>query len=405
VTRSAVPALDRIGPVPTTLADRLAQRDAERFVGRAAELALFETLFAGQAGPSVVLIHGPGGIGTSTLLRELARLAAVRGWSPRLIDGRELAPVPGELDAVFGAAREQQRPIVLLDTYEQAAALGGRLRQELLPTLPARSIVVFAGRGRPGREWFTDGWEHVTRSLELRAFTVAEGHALVRTMGEVGARTADSLVQWSAGSPLVLALATQVAQREGGWDGRGFEQRPELVDRLVRRLIGVQAQDEHADVTAVAAVARTTTAAMLADVLPSSDPDVAYHWLRAQAITEPVGEGLAMHELVRRVVRAHLLLTRPERARELRRRIADHLFARARAGEPRLTIDLAELIENPALRWGFGAESAAELHADTIRPGELDDLPAEVLSRGSDAWWTATRALAAASPPALRRRP
>jgi predicted ATP-dependent serine protease len=102
--------------VPTTLADRLAQRDAERFVGRAAELALFETLFAGHAGPSVVLVHGPGGIGKSTLLRELARLAAVRGWSPWLIDGRELAPLPGELDAVFGAAREQQRPIVLLDS-------------------------------------------------------------------------------------------------------------------------------------------------------------------------------------------------------------------------------------------------------------------------------------------------
>src|SRR4051812_26119770 len=148
---------DSIGAVLTTLADRLAQRDAERFVGRAAELALFETLFDSDAGPNVVLVHGPGGIGKSMLLRELARRAEVRGWSPWFVDSRELAPVPGELEAVFAAARLHERPIVLLDTYELAAALGGLLRRELLPALPERSIVVLAGRTPPEPEWFTDG--------------------------------------------------------------------------------------------------------------------------------------------------------------------------------------------------------------------------------------------------------
>ncbi|MFA4929171.1 MAG: ATP-binding protein [Patulibacter sp.] len=384
--------------MPPTLADRLARRDAERFVGRAAELELFEGLLAGDGSASVVLLHGPGGIGKSTLLREFARLAAVRGWSPLLLDGRELAPVPGELEAVFTAASAEDRPVVLLDTYERVSDLDEVLRQRLLPALPARSIVVLAGREAPASDWFANGWEHLARAHRLGPLSADEGRALVRGLGVVDEPTTASLVAWSVGSPLALTLATAVAQREGHWDGRDFEQRPELVEMLVRRLARAQVEDEHADVVAVAAIARVTTAALLADALPSRDPNEDYRWLRAQAIAEPVGDGLAMHALVRRAVHGHLLATRPERERELRRRIADHLFARAAAGEPRLTIDLAELIRSPTVRWGFGAEGAVGLHADALRPGELDDLPDAVLARGSDVWWAATRTLADASP-------
>lgn len=382
----------------TTLADRLARRDAERFVGREAELAVFRALLTDDPSASVVFVHGPGGIGKSTLLREIARLAAVHGCSPWSLDGRELVPVPGELETVFTAAREEPRPIVLLDTYERVSDLDAVLRQRLIPALPERALVVIAGREPPAPEWFEDGWEHVTRSLRLGPLTAAEGRALVCAQGEVDARTTTALVRWSVGSPLALTLAAAVARREGGWDGRGFEQRPELVEMLVRRLAQSQVEDQHADVVAVAAIARVTTAAMLADVLPAHDPNAAHLWLRAQSVAEPIGDGLAMHALVRRAVLAHLQVTRPERERELRRAIADHLFARAAAGEPRLTIDLAELIRSPTLRWGFGAEGAVGLHADGLRPGELEQLTPEILARGSEVWWEATRRLAERSP-------
>jgi hypothetical protein len=177
-----------------------------------------------------------------------------------------------------------------------------------------------------------------------------------------------------------------------------------LVEALVGRL--VLAQDRgadapalhHDDVTAVAAIARVTTASMLADVLPGIAPNGAQAWLRAQAIAEPVGDGIAMHELVRRALRAQLRAQRPDRERELRRRIADHLHHHAIAGEARLVVDLAELIEDPALRWGFGADAARLLRPDGLRPGELDDPPAHVRGRAGEAWWAATRALADAAP-------
>jgi hypothetical protein len=54
-----------------TLAERMAALDADRFVGRRRELEWLEALVAArQPSPSVVLVHGPGGIGKSALLRE-----------------------------------------------------------------------------------------------------------------------------------------------------------------------------------------------------------------------------------------------------------------------------------------------------------------------------------------------
>ena len=381
-----------------SLAERLTNRDAERFIGREPELALFESILDGTDSTSVVFIHGPGGIGKSTLLREMARRVAGRGWAALRLDGRELASAPEELQPAFTAARGEERPVILLDTYEQVSSLDGFLRKRLIPELPERAIVVLAGREPPAAEWSADGWEHVARAVRLGPLSAAEGSRLVRAAGDVEASTARSLVEWSAGSPLALSLATEVALREHGWDGADFGQRPELVELLVGRLVGAQVGDDNADVTATAALARVTNAAMLAAVLPGRDPHEAYRWLRSQAITEPVGDGVAMHDLVRRAVRAHLSATRPERERELRRRIADHLLERARAGEPRLLVDLAELIDSPALRWGLGADGAGDLFADALRPGELDGVDEAILARGSAPWWKETGRLAAGSP-------
>jgi hypothetical protein len=383
-----------------TLADRLRARDVERFVGRAAELAVFEGLFVDDPPASVVHVHGAGGIGKSALLRQVERIGAAAGWSPWRIDGRELPPAPGALESILASAQTEERPLLLFDTYERISALDAALRERLLPALPARAIIVLAGRERPAPEWFQDGWEHVTRALALAPFTAAEGHLFVDAHGIADDTTASALVRWSSGSPLALGLASEIAQREGRWSDDHLASDPQLVELLVRRLVLAQPDpaDRHDDVTAVAAIARVTTASLLADVLPGIPPNEAQAWLRAQSIAEPIGDGIAMHELVRKALRAQLRSQRPERERELRRRVADHLHHHAITDDPRLVIDLAELIEDPALRWGFGADAARVLRPDALRPGELDAPPPHLRARVDPTWWETTRALAAAAP-------
>jgi replication-associated recombination protein RarA len=166
-----------------TLATRVTDRDRDRFVGRVAELALLESCLEDDPPANVVLVHGPGGIGKSTLLRELARRAQARGIETFLVEGRELPPMPDALKAVLSAARGSDRPLVLIDSYERMTALAGYLRRGLLPSLPERTLVVIAGRTSPDEGWFAGGWEGVATELELGAMGRTEAADLLDAQG------------------------------------------------------------------------------------------------------------------------------------------------------------------------------------------------------------------------------
>src|SRR5206468_11758697 len=182
--------------MPATLAERLAWRDEQHFVGREPELEFFDSLLVEEPSHQVVLVHGPGGIGKSTLLREVARRAEKRGYSPTLVEGRELAPVPGEIENALGDAGSHELPLIMFDTYERMSAASGYLRQRLLPALPARSLVILAGRRPPEPEWFQGGWERIAVELELQPLRPDEARRLCAAHGLSDPARRDDLVAW-----------------------------------------------------------------------------------------------------------------------------------------------------------------------------------------------------------------
>ena len=139
----------------------------------------------------------------------------------------------------------------------------------------------------------------------------------------------------------------------------------------------------------VAAIARVTTVDLLREVLPRTDAKEAYRWLSERTFAEPLGEGVTLHELVRKALRADLRLRHPEWERELRRRVADYFWSRASAGDLLLSIDLAHLVENPVIRWGYSWEGAIDHRIDDVRAGDVDTVAGRCSRAGSTTdWWS-----------------
>src|SRR5581483_5263167 len=124
--------------------DLIAQRDGRRFVGRGDQISFLERCLGDEPPARVVLVYGPAGIGKSTLLREFSRRAGQAGWKSHFVEGRELPPTPYALEAALASVRGDERPLILIDTYERMSALDTYLRRELLPGLPSTSLVIIA---------------------------------------------------------------------------------------------------------------------------------------------------------------------------------------------------------------------------------------------------------------------
>lgn len=384
-----------------TLADRVEREDERRFVGRAAEIAMLERLLKGEEPARVVLLHGPGGIGKSTLLRQLSRRARSDGWEVVMIDGRDGVPTSSELAERLAAASTGSGLLLLLDSYERLTLLGGHLRNVVLSSLPASSLVVIAQRGEPDPAWMQGGWENVTLALALEPVSEEVGRELLRREGIIDEEPARALLDWARGSPLALSVGADALRRSGSWGMNMLGDHPDLAHLLLRRLTAGELDSGPLDVATVASIARRTDARVLSDVLPGVDGPAAAEWLRSCTFAESLDGGLTLHELVRVALRTEVRRARPERERELRRRIAEHLYARACAGEPGLFSDLAELVESEPIRWGLGGEGISNLRTDDAREEDVLGLKSAGPSAGGPgavSWLQSTRALVRDAP-------
>jgi hypothetical protein len=377
---------------PERLADHLVALDAARFAGRGPVLEWIDRLLATDDAPTrVVLVHGPGGIGKSALLREVGRRARSRSRPVWTVDARALDPVPGDLEDALADAGDRPGAVVLIDSFERIRAQETLLRDRVLPALAADALVVVAGRQPPGPAWFQHGWEHVSADLALGPLAPAEARELLAALGVTEPDVVDPLVGWAGGSPLALNLAAS-----GGHvlDVAGVD-----LDRLiVRRLAGDELGEIDAEVLEVVSMARAVDARLLAAVLPGRATRAANEALRRCSVAELVGTRVTLHDLVRTALRNDLRRRDPARYGELRGRIADHLHARASAGEPRLLADLFELIEDPEVRWGIGGEPS-RFRIDPWRHDEVDPLvDAYVDRKGDRAWWDDLAPLLAFAP-------
>ena len=319
----------------THLGDLLDDARRRTFVGRRHELASLDDALVGRSPRRVLFVHGPGGIGKTTLLLEFRIRARAAGRTVVLLDGREIDPSPeGFEHAVLVALGETgdsgllaellAGAVLLVDGYEQLGPIDRWLRQAFLPALPADAVVVLAGRDAPTAPWRTDpGWRSVVAVHRLDHFDEAESGELLARAG-VAPPVRARLVRLGRGHPLAMALLADVAVT--GTVPDSLAEVPDLVSALLESLVRGAPTDGHVTGLATCAIAWLTTEDLLRAVVGADAPAV-WAWLERRPFVAGGPHGLWPHDLARDVLDAEFERRSPERYRSLHRVVHDHVVA------------------------------------------------------------------------------
>ena len=205
------------GPAGDQLAGRLGVARDDGFVGRGRELELLSDALTGTSDIRVMFVHGPGGIGKTTLLDAMARRTRTGGRQVTYLDGRDVECSPA---AVLAAVRERTvddpSAVLLVDGYELLTPLDRWFRTEFLPARPADAVTVVAGREAPAAAWWLDpGWRRLVSVHGLEELDAADSRDLLLGLGVTD--QVDRLAELGPGYPLALAmLAVVILYLTGG---------------------------------------------------------------------------------------------------------------------------------------------------------------------------------------------
>jgi hypothetical protein len=372
----------------TSIGERLAQRAATAFVGRADELATLYELLRPD-GPVVFYVHGIGGIGKSSLVTMFVRHARAEGCEVIYLDCRAIEPTETgflhELAAALGASAPtlpalvqhlgaDPWPIILaLDTYESFRLLDAWLRQVFIPALPQRVRLVLAGREPPLLAWLTaEGWHGLFRSLALGPLPELDALALAQQTG-LSPGQAIRLNRFASGHPLALRLA--LVATDGRQDLPVDAVALQKVLEQLTRLYLAQVPDRSTRrILQATSVMRRATRGLLQALLPDLDPDEAYERLRALPFVEAGRDGLVLHDVVRQALAADLQAGDPATYRAYRRAVWVYLRAEmehaARPERWRYTADMLYLLESPAVREVFFPSDSTWFAIEPARPSD-----------------------------------
>lgn len=363
------------------------RRTVNHIVGRERERAvLFEMLDEG--GPLVAFVHGPAGMGKSSLLDTFVVEARSGGTNFVRLDCRAFEPTEhGFLDAVSDALRSRVRDVVaaasalenlgsvvvlVIDTYEVFRISDTWLRAVFVPVLGERVRVVIAGREPPLAAWFdARGAPDAFRSVLLGPLDDADALAVLGRAGipEPDARAVNRVAR---GHPLALQVAAAALRERPGL--RVEEAAiPRVVEELTRLYL------DHLDAPTrrtlnAAAVVRRATAPLLAAMIPDVTVPDALERLASLPFVDESADGLRVHESVQAAVATRLRARDPETHRRYRgaawRALQREVGEATRSELWRYTADMLYLLENPAVREAFFPTTA---HLYAVEPSQSED--------------------------------
>jgi hypothetical protein len=390
--------------MPVRLTERLSAARRRQFVGRANELAIFQTALT-AAEPSFYVLHifGPGGVGKTTLLHEFVSLCTETQAQAVYLDVREIEPSPDSfhyaLQSALGLtpaepvvdflAEQSGRYALLLDTYETFAPLDNWLRRAFLPQLPDNVLTVLAGRQPPAPEWRIDpGWQSLIQIVPLRNLSSEESRTYL-TKCHIPAQQHPMILNFTHGHPLALSLVTDTfAQRRDAPKELQPEVTSDIINILLKQLVQKVPSPAHRAALEACAIVRLTTEALLADMLalPASPTALTedslhelFEWLRSLSFIEVTQGGLFPHDLVREALVADVRWRNPDWYTELHRRARayymTHMERSSSQAQQNLLLDMVFLHrDNQVVRQFFEWQSSGSTFMEPMRQADTTAL-------------------------------
>jgi hypothetical protein len=263
--------------------------------------------------PRVLFIHGPGGTGKTTLLREFLHRTGT-GEAIAYVDLARIdssSAVAAEILTRSGMRISHRSTgtsgarMLLLDTAEQFASFELLLRDVIVPEVADDVSIVVAGREPPSLLWRgSSGWGSIVQEAHLRPLGEAESREYLDKRG-VPQREHGSILEFTHGLPLALSLAAEVVAQN-----RSIGFRPNEAPDMLRALVGQLVRDVpsplHARALEASAVALTTNEASIAAMLGVEDARSLFSWLRGLSFMIQHEHGLSPHDSAREAVIADL---------------------------------------------------------------------------------------------------
>jgi ATP/maltotriose-dependent transcriptional regulator MalT len=380
-----------------SLGDRLRAARRRQFVGRAHELELLQSALSAPELPfQVLFVHGPGGVGKTSLLHEYARLCAVAEARSYYLDARNFESTPESFSAALRTALNlpedksvlhalSEQPHVhafLIDTTEILLPIDNWLRDVCLPQLPENTLVIMAGREPPSAAWQSDaGWQTLIRVLPLRNLSPDESRAYLNQRN-IPEDQQQPILNFTHGFPLALSLVADVfAQRQTSYLRTGGA--ADLVKALLERFAKSAARIAPCWKRALV---RVTTESLLSEMLGNtSSTHELFEWLRELSFIETSAAGIFPHDLAREALAAELRWRNPDWYKELHKRARHYYSARVAQthglGQQRLLYDFVFLHrDNPVIRSMLEWQPSVNFTPDGMRGADRDVLIAMVAS-------------------------
>lgn len=365
------------GTLQPDWSQRLNERRALTFIGRAAERRLFRDAVSASVLPfQVFAIVAPGGAGKTTLLKMLASDCLELETDAVTLDGRSFQANPDDFLASFRAALQTDagqdlwqtvagrgRFVLFIDNYDALFPLHNWLCDAFFPRLPQNALVVTASRQMPPEPWQTDpAWKALIHTRALDNLSADES-ADYLTLRGVPAAEHDEIVRFSHGHPLTLSLVADLYDRRPD-SAFGLATAPDVVQTIVRRFAGdvTDAMCRHA--LEACALVRVMTESLLSAMLEVRDAGQAFAWLCDLSFVDTAPGGIYPHDLVREVLTLDLKWRHPDRYDALRLRAHKYYHTRLQHADETVRHDaLTDLlflhrhhdVLNPLLGQAFGA--------------------------------------------------